>query len=142
VAQSVIIGDRVAIPAGSKVYGHVVDAVPAKKGLKDKAGALTLAFDRVVTPSGARTAISGGLSRTGKSSGKKNAGVIGGGAAGGALLGKVLGGDTKDAAVGALAGAALGTGIAAGTRGQDVEISAGSPLVIKLDRPTRIDLAP
>jgi len=140
--EPVLVGARVAIPAGSKVYGKVVEAIPAKKGLGDKAGSLTVAFERVVTPAGARAAISAGFTMVGAKSGKKNAGTIGGSAAGGALLGKIFGGNTKDAAVGALAGAAIGTGIAAGSRGQDVEMAAGSPLTLKLDQPASIDLAP
>jgi hypothetical protein len=50
------------------------------------------------------------------------------------LLGKILGGHTKDAAIGAVAGAGIGTGIAAGTKGKEVKIPAGTALAITLDR--------
>jgi outer membrane lipoprotein SlyB len=75
-------------------------------------------------------------------SGKKTAGIIGGGAAGGLLLGKLLGGSTKKAAVGSIVGGAIGTGIAAGTRGEDVDIPAGSPLTIHLDQPLTVSIRP
>jgi len=137
----VIVGDRVAIPAGSTIRGQVTDVLPAKKGLKDKGGAVTLSFDKVVTPAGFSAPMSATVSSVGKS-GKKTAGIIGGSAAGGALLGKILGGGTQDAAVGAVVGGAIGTGIAAGTRGKEVEIAAGSHLAIILDQPLTIAVKP
>jgi len=142
VTDPIVAGDRVALPAGSVVHGHVSDAVPARKGLSQKGGSLGLSFDRVVTPSGTGTPMSAALSSIAPKSTKKTAGAIGGGAAGGALLGRLLGKSTKDAAVGALIGGALGTGIAAGTRGEDVEFPAGSPLTIKLDRSLTVPVQP
>jgi len=129
----VVVGDRVAIPAGSTIRGQVSAVTPAKKGLSDKGGMLALSFDKIETPSGFSAPMSASVSSLAKS-GKQTAGIIGGSAAGGAILGKVLGGSTKDAANGAAAGAAIGTGIAAGTRGKDVEIPAGSHLVVTLNQ--------
>ena len=142
ITDPVVAGDRVAIPTGSRVHGRVIEAIPAKKGLSNKAGSLSLAFDRVVTPFGFAAPMSAAMSSVAAKSGKKTAGIIGGSAAGGALLGKVLGGKTKNAAVGSVVGAAVGTGIAASTRGQDVELPAGSPLTIKLDQPITIAIQP
>jgi hypothetical protein len=51
-----------------------------------------------------------------------------------------LGGDTKDAAIGAVAGAGIGTGIAAGTKGKEVKMPAGTTLDITLDRPLTLTL--
>jgi hypothetical protein len=39
-------------------------------------------------------------------------------------------------------GGAIGTGIAAGTKGKDVEIPAGSRLTITLDQPLTIAVKP
>jgi eukaryotic-like serine/threonine-protein kinase len=142
ITEPVLTGDRVTIPAGSRIRGHVVEAVPAKKGLAEKAGSLKLSFDRVVTPEGSGAPMSAVFAAAGSSSKRRTAGTIGGGAAGGALLGKVLGGSTKDAVLGSVAGAAIGTGVAAGTRGHDVELPAGSPLSIRLDRAILIDARP
>jgi hypothetical protein len=140
-ADAVLIGDRVAIPAGSTIHGQVTEVIPAKKGLKDKGGAVTLSFDKVETPAGFSAPMSAKVVNVAKS-GKKTAGIIGGSAAGGAVLGKVLGGSTKDAALGAVVGAAIGTGIAAGTRGVEVEIPAGSHLAISLNQPLTIAVKP
>ncbi|MCI0655489.1 MAG: hypothetical protein L0170_00250, partial [Acidobacteria bacterium] len=142
ITTPVVSGDRVVIPAGSSVHGFVSEAIPARKGLSDKAGSLSLSFDRVIRPDGSQIPMSAVLTRVGPKSGKKTAGIIGGSAAGGALLGKVLGGNTKDAVVGSVLGGAIGTGVAAGTRGEDVELPAGSPLTINLDQPLAISIKP
>jgi hypothetical protein len=142
ITQAVVSGDRVVIPAGSSVHGVVSEAIPAKKGLANKAGSLSLSFDRVMTPGGSGAPMSAALTRVGPKSTKKTAGIIGGSAVGGAFLGKVLGGNTKDAAVGSVLGGAIGTGVAAGTRGEDVELPAGSPLTVKLDQPLTISIKP
>jgi len=134
----VVVGSRVAIPAGSTIRGQVSDVIPAKKGLKEKGGALNLSFDKVVTPSGFSAPMSATLSSVAPKSTKKTAGIIGGSAAGGALLGRILGKDAKGALVGAAVGGAVGTGIAAGTKGKEVEIPAGSRLSIILDQPLTI----
>jgi hypothetical protein len=140
--DSVVVGNRVAIPSGSTVQGQVSEVNPAKKGLKEKEGSLALAFDKVTTPAGFSSPMSAGIASVAPKSTKKTAGIIGGSAAGGALLGKILGGSTKDAAVGAVVGGAIGTGIAAGTKGKDVEIPAGSKLTITLDQPLTIAVKP
>ncbi|HEU5181827.1 MAG TPA: hypothetical protein VFW45_13650 [Candidatus Polarisedimenticolia bacterium] len=137
----IVVGDRVAIPTGSTIRGQVTDVVPAKKGLKDKGGALTLSFDKIETPAGFTAPMSASLTTVGKS-GKKTAGIIGGSAAGGAILGKILGGSTKDAAVGAVIGGAIGTGIAAGTPGKEIEITSGTHLAITLEQPVNIAIGP
>ena len=137
----VVVGDRVAIPTGSTIRGQVTDVVPAKKGLKEKGGVITLSFDKVETPAGFSAPMSATVASVGKS-GKKTAGIIGGSAAGGAILGKIIGGSTKDAALGAVVGGAIGTGIAAGTRGKEVEIPAGSRLAVTLDQPLTIAVRP
>jgi len=142
VTDPIVVGDRVAIPAGSRVHGQVKSVVPAKKGLKDKGGSLSLVFDRIATPSGFIAPMSATVSEVASGSGKKTAGIIGGSAAGGALLGKVLGGRGKNAAVGTLLGGAIGAGVAAGTKGQDVDLPAGSPLALKLDQPLTISVGP
>lgn len=142
IVDPVIAGERVALPAGSMVHGRVSDAVPATKGLGQKAGGLTLSFERVVTPVGAGASLSESVTKIGESSGKKTAAAIGGGAAGGAVLGRVLGHSGRKAALGSVLGGAIGTGVAAGTKGSDVDLPAGSPLTITLSRPLTITVEP
>jgi hypothetical protein len=136
---AVLVGDRVAIPMGSTIRGRVADVTSGTKGLKvsEKGGTVALAFDKVTTPRGFSTAMSGSIASIANSSGK-TAGIIGGSAAGGALLGKILGGSTKDAAIGAVVGGGIGTAIAAGTKGKELKIPAGTNLVIVLDQAMNI----
>jgi hypothetical protein len=133
----VVVGDRVALPAGAALRGTVTDVIPAKKGMKESGGSLTLSFDHVTTGSGQSVPVNASISEVAKST-KKKAGTIGGAAAGGALLGKVLGGSTKDAALGAVVGGAIGTGVAAGTKGTEMKIEAGTELTISLQEPLKI----
>ncbi|PYS97184.1 MAG: hypothetical protein DMF50_01620 [Acidobacteria bacterium] len=142
ITDPVVAGDRVAIPAGSRVHGRVSEAIPARKGLSNKAGSLSLAFDRVATTDGFVAPISASMTRVAPKSTKKTAGIIGGSAAGGALLGKILGGNNNKAVLGSVVGGAIGAGIAAGTKGEDVDLPAGSPVAIKLDQPLTISINP
>jgi len=142
VTDAVVMGSRVAIPAGSRVHGRVAEATPAKKGLADKAGSLRLSFDGVTTPVGFAADMSAGLTSTGSGSGKRTAAAIGGGAVGGALLGRILGHNAKGAAIGTAVGGAVGTGVAAGSRGEDVSYPAGARLTVRLDQPLTISVNP
>jgi serine/threonine-protein kinase len=142
VTDPVVMGSRVVIPAGSRVHGRVVEATPAKKGLTDKAGSLSLSFDSVSTPVGFGAAMSASLTSAGSGSGKRTATAIGGGAVGGALLGRILGHNARGAAIGTAVGGAVGTGIAAGSRGEDVTLAAGAPLTVRLDQPLTISVNP
>jgi hypothetical protein len=137
--SAVLVGDRVAIPAGSTIQGRVTAVDPATKGLKisEKGGSLELAFTKVTTPVGDSATMSSSLTSLASSNGK-TAAIIGGSTAGGAILGKIIGGHTKDAAIGAVVGGGIGTGIAAGTKGKEVVLPAGSALAIILDRPLTI----
>jgi len=137
--EPVTVGDRVALAAGSTIEGTVTDVIPAKKGIKESGGSLTLSFETITTASGESVPMSAYLSQVAKST-KKKAGTIGGAAAGGALLGKILGGSTKDAAVGAVVGGAIGTGVAAGTKGTEMKIEAGTELTITLDQPLTVHM--
>jgi hypothetical protein len=131
----VMVGDRVAIPTGSTISGHVTGVSPATKGLdiSEKGGAVALSFNKVTTPQGFSTSMSASLVRVAKSTGK-TIGIIGGSAAGGAVIGRILGHTTKDTAIGAVLGGGIGTGIAAGTKGKELVIPAGTDLALTLDQ--------
>lgn len=131
----VVVGDRVAIPQGSTISGRVTDVFAGKKGLKigEKGGSVVLTFDQVTTPQGASAPMVASISSLARSKGKTGK-IIGGSAAGGALLGKILGDDDEDIAIGAVVGGAIGTGIAAGTKGTELQLPAGTTLIMTLDQ--------
>lgn len=134
-----IAGDRVAFPAGSRVQGQVSDVKPAKKGFKDTGGALSISFNRIVAPDGHSATIAAGFTKLAEGSAGKKAAIIGGSAAGGALLGKVLGKDSKGAA---LIGGAIGTAVAGGTKGKESIINADEEVSVNLERSAQTTLHP
>ena len=140
VSEAIVVGGQVALPAGSRLHGRVVEATPAKRGLANKAGSLGLAFDRVSTPGGFAAPLSATLNVEGEGSGKQTAAIIGGSTAGGALLSRIAG--RRNAARAGLLGAALGTGAAAAVRGHDVDYPAGTALRITASGPITIAVQP
>jgi predicted Ser/Thr protein kinase len=136
VSEAVVIGGQVAVPAGSRLHGRVVEATPAKHGLANKAGSLGLEFDRVSTPAGFSAPLSATFRAEGDGSGKQTAAIIGGSTAGGALLNRLAG--RHNAARASILGAALGTGAAAAVRGHDIDYPAGAALRITPNAPITI----
>jgi len=130
VTRDVKVGDRVAIPAGSKALGSVM---LVERGGKFKERArLGIRFHTLVLADGTRVPISTEtIYREGEAPGNASAAKVGGGAVGGAILGAILGG-----AKGALAGILIGAGgTIAATEGTDVELPAGTVLRVRLDSP-------
>ncbi len=64
---------------------------------------------------------------------EKSALIVAGSAGTGAAIGAIAGGG-KGAGIGALAGGAAGTGVVLSTKGQEVEVPAGSRVRVKLTR--------
>ncbi|HEX8338598.1 MAG TPA: hypothetical protein VF621_17900, partial [Pyrinomonadaceae bacterium] len=107
------------LPVGSKVWGRVSSVTRAQRRTP---GSITVSFNQVELPNGARHTINGSLSSlqtddvnsdnestvSGKGNRKRDAVFIGGGAATGAIIGAIAGGG-KGAAIGAILGGGLGT---------------------------------
>jgi hypothetical protein len=111
VVNSVRVDGRTVIPGGSRVEG-VISEVQKAKHIGGHA-MIAVAWTGVVLPDGGSLAIEGGLLMEAKGTTKKDTAIIAGSAVGGAILGKVLGGDSKDAAIGAVVGGGVGTAVAA-----------------------------
>jgi hypothetical protein len=139
VAHDVMEDGEVAIPAGSEILGEVTEAVPLRKvGGQAK---LALRFTDLVLPSGKTVPIDASFVQQGRNETGKDAATIGGAAAGGAILGRILnkGSRGKGAVIGAIIGAAAGTAIASRTPGEEVVISTGSVLSVRLDDSVRVE---
>jgi len=120
---------RVLVPAGSVMRGLVSSVHKATR--TERKGSLVVAFDRV-TMHGRAHAMRGTVTQAIQSEGiageKEKIGI---GAGAGAILGAILGG-----AKGALAGIVIGGGGAiAATEGKDVDLPAGTVLLVRLDSP-------
>ena len=136
VTRDVKVGDRVAIPAGSKALGSVM---LVERGGKFKERArLGIRFHTLVLADGTRVPISTEtIYREGEAPGNASAAKVGGGAVGGAILGAILGG-AKGAAIGATAGAGGGTAaVMAGDRSTAV-FQPGTPVTVRVISPVTI----
>jgi hypothetical protein len=133
--EAILVGDRVAFPAGSQVRGTFTDVKSASKGFKDTGGALSIQFSSIVAPDGRKGSISAGFTKVAEGSAAKKTGIIGGSAVGGALLGKALG---KSTGGGAAIGAAIGTAVAGTTKGREAVIKTDDAIQITLERDAKI----
>jgi len=136
VTRDVRVGDRVAIPAGSRATGSVTLVERGGK-LKDRAR-LGVRFTSVVLADGSRVPIdTEAIFREGDSPRNESAAKIGGGAIGGAILGGILGG-AKGAAIGGSIGAGAGSA-AVMTGGRNAAVLAtGSPVTVRLENPATV----
>jgi hypothetical protein len=140
VTKPVVLDGYTLIPAGALIQGTVTEAVSLKK--IGGTASLGLRFDTVEAGTDGSIAILVELHQKGKSETGKDAGTIAGATAGGALLGRLLSkhDKTKGTLLGAVVGAAAGTGAAAATKGQEVELPAGTPLALKLSEPVHVQV--
>ena len=132
------------IPVGSKIWGRV--SAVNRSGRRTP-GHITVAFNQVELPNGARHTINGSLSSlqtddvnadnestvTGKGNRKRDAVFIGGGATTGAIIGGIAGG-CKGAAIGAILGGAAGTGARVYEKEQEAEVKSGTEFGVILNR--------
>jgi hypothetical protein len=133
VTRDVRVGDRIAIPAGSRVNGEVT-VVERGGRLKDRAR-LGVRFTSIVLADGTRLPIeTDTVFREGDAPGGASAAKIGGGAIGGAIIGGILGG-AKGAAIGGAVGAGGGTAaVLAGGRNA-ATLPAGTPVTVRVQDP-------
>lgn len=108
IAEPIVIGDRVVVPKGAAVRGHVISARPSGR-LRGRAQIL-LALDSLELNGRRYSMVTSVDDRVSRSHRRRNLGFIGGGAGGGAAVGALAGGG-----IGALIGAGVGAG--AGTVG-------------------------
>ena len=136
VTRDVRVGDRVAIPAGSRVNGEVT-LVERGGRLKDRAR-LGVRFTSIVLADGTRVPIeTETIYREGDAPGNESAAKIGGAAIGGAILGGILGG-AKGAAIGGAVGAGGGSAaVMAGGRNA-ATLPAGTPVTVRLEDPATV----
>jgi hypothetical protein len=128
--HDIIENGRVVIPEGSRIEGHVIESKDAGRFGRSS---LKLGFDKVILPDGRTATMSASVSRVGKGSAKKQGGIIAGSAVGGAILGKILGGDDKDALLGAIVGGAIAAGSIGAKEGESIVLPAGTAVTVNTD---------
>jgi type IV secretory pathway VirB10-like protein len=135
-AEDVVVDGDVLLPAGSEVSGHVVTALRSGR-VKGKAR-LVVSFDQVRADGRTFRIDATGFDVTAGSSKGKDAKIAGGAAAGGAVIGAIADGG-EGALKGGLIGGALGGAAVLATRGQEVELPAGSRYQIELRKSLRLN---
>jgi hypothetical protein len=134
-SKSVKVGGNVALPAGSKVTGSIVEA-KAKGKIKGE-GELALKLTKISVKGKSYTIQTQEFSQTEKGKGKRTAATTGGGAAGGALIGGLAGGG-KGAAIGAGVGAGVGLAGGAMTGNKQVELPAEAAVGFTMSAPLKL----
>lgn len=116
-------------PAGSELWGEVVEVRPLRR--VGGQAALGLTLDRLVLPTGESVEIRANLLELGKNK-KGDKARIAGAVIAGAILGSILG-DSEGALVGAAAGAAASTAYVVKSEGREVEIPAGTVVTLEIE---------
>jgi len=133
VTRDVKVGNRVAIPAGSRAQGEVT-TVERGGRLKERAR-LGVRFTSIVLADGTRVPIeTETIYREGDSPVNESAAKIGGGAIGGAIIGGILGGG-KGAAIGSIVGAGAGSGAVAASGRNAATLPSGTPVTVRVHEP-------
>jgi type IV secretory pathway VirB10-like protein len=136
VTRDVKVGDRIAIPAGSRAIGTVMQVERGGK-FKERAR-LGIRFNSLVLADGTRLPISTEtIYRDGEAPGNGSAAKVGGAAVGGAILGAILGG-AKGAAIGATAGAGGGTAAVMTADRNAATLAAGTPMTVRILAPITV----
>jgi hypothetical protein len=133
VTRDVKVGDRVAIPAGSRALGEVT-MVERGGRLKERAR-LGVRFTSIVLADGTRLPIeTDTIYREGDSPTTESAAKIGGGAIGGAIIGGILGG-AKGAAIGSAVGAGGGSAAVMVGGRNAATLPSGAPVTVRVQDP-------
>ena len=136
VAEDVVVDGDVLLPKGSEVHGRVLTAV--RSGRVKGRARLVVTFDQVRTDGRTLRIDATGFDVTAASSKGKDAKIAGGAAAAGAIIGAIASGGSGAVKGGAIGGAAGGAAVLA-TRGQEVELPAGSRYKIELRKSLRLN---
>ena len=136
VTRDVRVRSEIAIPAGARVLGSVIQV--ERGGKMKNAARIGVRFHTLVLADNTRIPMqTEAIFREGKSPGNESAVKVGGAAVGGAILGAIIGGG-KGAAIGGSVGAAGGTAaVMAGGRNPAV-LTSGTSLTVRLSQPVTI----
>jgi hypothetical protein len=127
--QPIEVDDRIVLPAGTPVAGHVI--VVRHSGRLHHPGELGLTLDNIAVGQQQISLVTSSVVARGGSHKKRNWGWIGGGTGGGALIGALAAGG-KGALIGSGIGAAAGTTTAFITGKKDVGFGAEHRLSFRL----------
>ena len=136
--QPVVIDEMTVVPRNAKVFGTVTEAT--RSGKVKGLARIVVRFRQMSVSDGETLDIkTASVVREAQSTKKKDATKVGIGAVGGAIIGGIAGGG-KGAAIGTAVGGGVGTGAVMMTRGDEVELAAGTPLKVQLTAPLTVSV--
>ena len=136
VTRDVRVGDRVAIAAGARAIGSVMQVERGGK-FKERAR-LGVRFHTLVLADGTRIPIATEtIYREGEAPGNASSTKVGAAAVGGAILGAILGG-SKGAAIGAGVGAGAGTAVVVAGDRNTATLAAGTAMTVRILQPITV----
>ena len=131
----ITIEDKVIVPQGADIEGHVAELKGAGKFSGKPAIALELT---ALSVNGRRYSLhTSQYSREGSSRGKNTAEKVGGGAVLGSIIGAIAGGG-KGAAIGGVVGAGAGGGVQAASKAPQIHVASESLLSFTLQNPITV----
>lgn len=133
--EGVTVDGEPVLPAGTELLGHVIDV--ERSGRVKGRARVALRFTMLAYEGDEYDVRSEAIERVANATKAKDAAKVGIGAGAGAAVGAILGGGSG-AAKGAAIGAAAGTGTVLATRGEEVRLDAGAPLVTRLTSPLQV----
>jgi hypothetical protein len=133
--QGVTVNGEAVLPPGTEVRGRVIDV--ERSGRVKGRARVALRFTMLAYEGDEYDVRSEAIERVADATKAKDAAKIGIGAGAGAAVGAILGGG-DGAAKGAAIGAAAGTGTVLATRGDEVRLGVGEPLVTHLTSPLQV----
>jgi hypothetical protein len=139
IASDIVVDDRVVLPQGTPVSGHV-DSVQDAAHFKGSS-LLSISLSAIDRRGEHIQVATDSFTKQGEGRGKNTAEKVGGGAAVGAILGGIFGGG-KGAAIGAAAGGGVGAGANTVTRGQQVQIPSETVVRFRLTNAIIVPVGP
>lgn len=138
VTRDVVVGGQVAVPAGSRLFGHVT--LVEEGGRVKEASRIGVRFHTIVLSDGREVPVdTATIYRAGESPAGRTAARVGGAAAAGSIIGAILGGG-RGAAIGAVTGAGAGSASAMTADRKPAELRSGQTITVRLASPASVEV--
>ena len=131
----VVVNGITVLPTGAAVGGYVTEA--RRSGRVKGRARIGVRFNTVRAHGTRYNMRTTSIAREAPGTKKEDAAKIGIGAGAGAITGAIAGGK-KGAAIGTAVGGGAGTGVVLATRGKEVALSRGTPVIVRLSEPLTI----
>lgn len=133
--QPIVMDGTTVVPSGAAIRGSVLEAT--RSGRVKGRASVAIDFDRLSVGDETHDIRTARFAQEAKPTKREDAKKVGIGAAAGAVVGAIAGGK-KGAAIGSGVGAGAGAGVVAATRGDEVQLPAGTTITTRLREPLTV----